>query len=149
VCACVYTCVCVCADQREATCFARFHAGRCEAPLIGNVLLKAECCCSVGAAWSDDDCQFCPRPHTGPSVCLSVSHAHIDRIITPHGTHYVRGCGAACCYRPSSVVCRSVCRPVTLVSPAKKAEPIEIPFGLRTREGPRNHVLDRGTHCKV
>jgi len=35
---------------------------------------------------------------------------------------------AAYCYRPSSVVCRSV----TLVSPAKTAEPIEMPFGLRT-----------------
>ena len=31
---------------------------------------------------------------------------------------------------------------LTLVSPAKMAEPIEIPFGLRIRVGPRNHVLD-------
>jgi len=49
---------------------------------------------------------------------------------------------AAYCYRPSSVVCRSVCRSVTLVSPAKTAEAIELPLGLRTRVGPRNHVLD-------
>jgi len=28
------------------------------------------------------------------------------------------------------------------VSPAKAAELIEMPFGLRTRVGPRNHVLD-------
>ena len=35
-----------------------------------------------------------------------------------------------------------VCRSVTLVSPAKTAETIEIPFGLRTRVGPGNHVLD-------
>jgi len=27
-------------------------------------------------------------------------------------------------------------------SPVKTAEPIEMPFGLKTREGPRNHVLD-------
>ena len=33
---------------------------------------------------------------------------------------------------------------VTLVSPAKTAEPIEMPFGLRTPVGPRNHVLDEG-----
>ena len=33
---------------------------------------------------------------------------------------------------------------VTLVSPAKTAEPIEMPFGLRTRVGPRNHLLDCG-----
>ena len=30
---------------------------------------------------------------------------------------------------------------VTLVSPAKTAELIEMPFGLRTRVGPGNHVL--------
>jgi len=36
----------------------------------------------------------------------------------------------------------SVGRSVTLVSPAKTAAPIEMPFGLRTRVGPRNHVLN-------
>jgi len=41
------------------------------------------------------------------------------------------------CYRPSSVVCRSD----TVVSPAKTAEPIDMPFGLRIRVCPRNHVL--------
>jgi len=35
----------------------------------------------------------------------------------------------------------SVCRSVTRVSSAKTAEPIEIPFELRTRVGPGNHVL--------
>ena len=28
------------------------------------------------------------------------------------------------------------------MSPAKTAQPIEIPFGLETQVGPRNHVLD-------
>ena len=42
------------------------------------------------------------------------------------------------CYRLSSVVCRSV----TLVIPAKTAEPIEMLFGLRTWMGAVNHVLD-------
>ena len=50
------------------------------------------------------------------------------------------------CYRLSSVVCRSVygsvCWSVILVSPAKTAEPIEMPFGLMTRVGPGNRVLD-------
>ena len=32
-----------------------------------------------------------------------------------------------------------------LVSPAKTAEPIEMPFGLRTWVGPGNHVLDEGS----
>ena len=43
-------------------------------------------------------------------------------------------------------VCRSVCRSVTIVSPAKTAEAIEMPFGLWTRVGPGKHVLDGGAH---
>jgi len=35
---------------------------------------------------------------------------------------------------------------VTLVSPAKTAELIEMPYGLMTRVGPRNRVLDGGPH---
>jgi len=38
----------------------------------------------------------------------------------------------------------SVCLSVTAVSPAKTAQPIEMPFGLRARVGSRNHVLDGG-----
>ena len=38
----------------------------------------------------------------------------------------------------------SICLTVTLVSPAKTVEPIEMQFGLRTLVGPRNHVLDGG-----
>jgi len=33
---------------------------------------------------------------------------------------------------------------VTLVSPTKTAEPIEMPFRLWARMGPRNHVLHGG-----
>jgi len=29
-----------------------------------------------------------------------------------------------------------------IASPAKTAEPIEMPFGMWTQVGPRNHVLD-------
>ena len=36
----------------------------------------------------------------------------------------------------------SVCRSVTIVSPAKTAEPIEMPFGLWTPVGPRRRELD-------
>jgi len=59
-------------------------------------------------------------------ISLLLGHAH--RSIT-----YV---DAAYCYRPSSVVCQSVGLSVTVVSPAKTAAPIEMPFGLRTRVGP-------------
>jgi len=39
------------------------------------------------------------------------------------------------------VVCRSVGLSDTLVSPAKTAAAIEMPFGLKTRVGPGNYVL--------
>ena len=42
------------------------------------------------------------------------------------------------------MVCLSVGLSVTLVSPAKTAEPIEMPFMLRIRVGPGNHLLDLG-----
>jgi len=38
----------------------------------------------------------------------------------------------------------SVCWSVAVVSPAKTAEAIEVPFGLWAQVGPRNHVLNRG-----
>jgi len=46
-----------------------------------------------------------------------------------------------CCY---SRVAWSVNRSITLVSPAKTDEMIQMPFGLNTLVGPRNHVLDGG-----
>jgi len=57
-----------------------------------------------------------------------------------------------------------MCRSVTVVSPAKTAESMETPFGVRSRVGPGNHALDMGpdlpreeayfrgkgaAHCKV
>ena len=64
-------------------------------------------------------------------------------IIRPHrSATYV---DAAYCYRPSSVVCLSVCRSVTVVNPAKTSEPIEMPFGIWTRMGQRKHVFG-GVH---
>jgi len=56
--------------------------------------------------------------------------------------YYVRRY-AVYCYSRSSVVCRSVS--LYLCHDRKKtAEPIEMPFGLWTRVGPRKHVLDEG-----
>jgi len=43
------------------------------------------------------------------------------------------------------IVTDRVARSVTLVSPAKTAAPIEMPFGMLSRVDPRNHVLDGGT----
>jgi len=53
-----------------------------------------------------------------------------------------------CCYYYTALlvvtdlVAWSVSLSVTLVSPAKTAEPIKMPFALRTQIGPENHVLD-------
>ena len=44
--------------------------------------------------------------------------------------------------RRNSVVCLSVGLSITIVEPAKTAEPIELPFEMWTWVGPRNHVLD-------
>ena len=44
------------------------------------------------------------------------------------------------------MVCLSVCLSVTLVSPAKTAEPIGMPSGFRTWLGPRDRVLDGGSN---
>ena len=90
------------------------------------------------------------KPRQGPifnkrQVCRvqyrkRIREGQKQHLIGPHrSTTYV---DAAYSYRPSSVVCRSVGLSVTLVSPAKTAEPIELPFGLRTWVGPWNHVLD-------
>jgi len=48
---------------------------------------------------------------------------------------------AACYYQPSSVVWHSDCH---TSEPCKMAEPIDMPFGLRTWVDPGNHVLDGG-----
>jgi len=45
-------------------------------------------------------------------------------------------------------VCPSVCRFATIVSHARTAEPIEMPFGTWTRLGSRKHVLDGDVHWR-
>ena len=46
-------------------------------------------------------------------------------------------------------VCLSICLSVTIVSPARTAEPIDMPFGLWTPWAQlRKHVLDGGTHWR-
>jgi len=75
------------------------------------------------------------RPDNFPPYPPDNHHSSDDVYLREgDSTTYV---DAAYCYRPSSVVCRSV----TLVSlsPAKTAEPIEMSFGLRSRVGPGNH----------
>ena len=63
-------------------------------------------------------------------------------IIRPHRSNM--HVDAAYCYLLTSVVCRSVGRSVTPVSPSKTAELIEVPFALSARVGPGNRVLDEG-----
>jgi len=87
---------------------------------------------------------------------IFLAHAEL-LFLTPCYAQYV---DAVYCYTPSSVVCRSVGLSVANVTPAKVAEPIEMPFGLCSRVGTKDHVLDGGpcegailrgrvAHCKV
>ena len=66
-------------------------------------------------------------------VLLRPTARHFESYIMHASPQYV-----AYCYRPSNLVCRSVT--VTIVSPAKTAEPIEMAFWMRIRVGSRNHV---------
>jgi len=68
-------------------------------------------------------------------ACLQQSCQRCG-VIRPHrSTVYV---DAAYCYGWCSMVCLSV----TILSPAKTAEPIEMLFGLWMWVGRRNHVLE-------
>jgi len=70
------------------------------------------------------------------STQLNIGLYLLDRIAR---TRYV---DAVYCYRPSIAwsVGLSVCRSVTLVSHAKTAEPIEMPFGFTILVGAGKHV---------
>jgi len=69
---------------------------------------------------------------------IKTSGELLDRIAR---TTYI---DAVYCYRLISMVCQSV----TLVSPAKTAELIEMPFALRTPVGPGNQgqFWEKGSH---
>jgi len=80
--------------------------------------------------------------------CLVVVVIVVVVVVRPHRMYYLY-VDAAYCYRPSSVVCQSECRSVTIASPAKTAEPIEMPFALWTGVGPRKSVhIRRGAHWR-
>jgi len=68
-------------------------------------------------------------------------------IFRPASQYYVRRCGLLLEMEYRGL---SVGLTVTIVSGAKTAEPIEMPFGLWTRVGLRKHVLDKGSdsRCK-
>ena len=75
--------------------------------------------------------------------CNGTINIAIVVIIRSHrSTTYV---DAAYCYRPSSVVCRSV----TLVNRIITAEPTAMLFALRTRANPRHHVFDGGPDLPI
>ena len=82
--------------------------------------------------------------------CLMSNYFdHLLFIIRPHrSTVYL---DAAHCYLPSIAwsclsvcwsVSLSVCRSVTVVSPAKTAEPIKMPFRIMSCVDKGNHILD-------
>ena len=76
------------------------------------------------------------------------STANIEFFRFRHCLQFILGRIAVLCMRPivTDRVAWSVGRSVTLVSPAKTAARIEMPFGLRTRVGPQNNVLHGGPY---
>jgi len=65
-------------------------------------------------------------------------HSSLFTIIRPQ-QYYICGFGLLLQTKERGL---SVCLSITVVSPAKAAEPIEMPFGLWAGMGRRNHVLD-------
>ena len=100
----------------------------------GSILCAATSCVCRGITFVTDTIIVATEV-TRPNSAVRLSNNNIR----PHrSTTYV---DAVYCYRPSSVVCRSVGH---TMSRAKTAEPIEMPFRSRTRLGPGNHVLHGG-----
>jgi len=81
-----------------------------------------------------------------PSFLQTIYYGALDScIIRPHhSTKYVDA--ASVTDRVAWSVGMSVCWSVTLVSPAKTTEPIEMPFGLKILVGPGNHLLDGSSY---
>ena len=75
-------------------------------------------------------------------VKLFADDLKVYIVVRPHRST-IRRCGLW--LQLSGMVCRSV----TVVSPAKAAEPIGTPFGLWILVGPRNHLLDWGLHLPL
>jgi len=63
----------------------------------------------------------------------------------PRRTTYV---DAVYCYRPSSMVCRSVCRSVTLVSPANRLNRWRCRLGLGLGWAPKEPCISWGAHWR-
>jgi len=108
--------------------------------------------------YSDYDfCYVCVTHRDLADIVNETRYQTLQRRNTCHlpllGRIACRTTYAAYCCRQSSMVCLSVRRlvsrsvrpSVTILSPAKAAEAITMSFGMLSRVGPRNHVLD-GLH---
>ena len=77
-----------------------------------------------------------------PTASFKAEESHcLCYIVKPHHTHWVQRCGLLLPMFP--VPCLYLLLDIT-VSCGKTDEPIELPFGIWTRAGPRNHVLGGG-----
>jgi len=93
------------------------------------------------AKWLDGSrCHLIRRPHSHSCILVGFGHIvlHGDPAHPPRGT-------ASPNFRSMSIVAKRSPISATIVSPAKTAEPIEIPFGLWTLVDTRKHVL-HGVH---
>ena len=77
-----------------------------------------------------------------PTASFKAEESHcLCYIVKPHHTHWVQRCGLL--LPMFRVPCLYLLLDIT-VSCGKTDEPIELPFGIWTRAGPRNHVLGGG-----
>ena len=98
----------------------------------------------MGGAAPADKLLFLPSCEQRTEFLISVSQfALLFRTHRMHCTRMWRPIGN----RRSACVYALLCLFVTTVSPAKTAERIKTPIGIRTQVGPRNHVLYGGVMC--
>jgi len=82
-------------------------------------------------------CYSVIRCHEHSFVFCTEIHCLRPRNLALCGLGRIAAIAIAYCYKQRSVVCLSV----TFLNSAKMAEPIEMPFEVLNRLGPRNHVM--------
>nr|XP_024214767.1 fibrillin-2 [Halyomorpha halys] len=62
-----------CLDERVGNCFRSYLSGQCGTELSEKQVTRADCCCTMGAAWGPM-CEPCPPPHSlnYTSLCLEA-----------------------------------------------------------------------------
>lgn len=61
-----------CLDVRVGVCYRSVKGGQCGMPLVGELFMKANCCCSsFSQAWGSP-CEICPLKNSGKCIIYIV-----------------------------------------------------------------------------